>query len=430
MSVWVLMAFMAVGVPILLIVAMLFPQRFYEALLFFYEPGTRLPFLVLVAVWFWYKTLYKRHKPHRYDFLVTPDFTEAEAEGVRYHYSLYAVESNPPVLTVHLLSLCGYDFTLRPERPLTRWLRRWRLLHECQSGDEAFDEAVFVESDDEALCRCFREKPRLRESVLAIWREAEAAGFASKFLRQFDGRMVLTLEGRQKADASTEVKGKALAGRCAVWMRRLADGLPDRGPANSYTYRESSSRAVAVVTLLFAILLFNGAIKLFLELPALFYVPRLEEADAFVGPAIAVTLLAVAAYALFAFFYFRKSARLAQALWLGVSLGAVGIFLTALTGLKEADVYLDTSSRQVRLEKVLDKKVIRGRSVRYKLRLQSLGEVKVPSGLYRRFTVGEQVCVVVRKGYLGVAWIEAILPPNVGICAQKGYVAHGLKSER
>jgi hypothetical protein len=48
--------------------------------------------------------------------------------------------------------------------------------------------------------------------------------------------------------------------------------------------------------------------------------------------------------------------------------------------------------------------------VRYELRLERLGEVKVPLGLYRRFEVGERARVIVREGYLGVPWVEAILP--------------------
>jgi len=394
--------------PFLLFFIFVFPQEFYELLLFFYNPDTRVTFLVGILFFYLWSKYRKKHKKHSYDYFDDLSSVEGRVDGKYYHYRHYIDAKKGANFTVFVDGKCGYDFMLKFENKFEKFLKKISLAYECQSGDKRFDETIYILSDDKILCQDLQEDDELRKLIFELFWSLKKENYIVKSLRYFDGRLILLGVKRGETDEDTYKEIEKLSQHSASLMFKIISHLPDKIKEDDYIHRERTSWAISVVLALFVALLSNGVIKLLLDSSTTFFLPRLVERYDFFMPSLIVTASFLLVYTLFSFFYFYKSSRLALALFLGFTIGASGVFLSSITGLKEMNIYLDNTKAKKRLERVLSTRYRSGRSAAWYVTFSRLDEIKVPHGFYKKFHKGDRALVEIKKGYLNMPWVYNI----------------------
>jgi hypothetical protein len=385
-----------------------FPQEYFELLVFFYNPVTRVAFITLIGgLYLWIK-FHKKHKKHTTNYLADLSLIEGRAEGLFYHYSMNISEKYGVNFTVYVEGKCGYDFMMKFENRFEKILKQLSLAYECQSGDKKFDDTIYILSDDELLCRDLQEDKELRSSIFELFWSLKEYGYRVLFLRYYDGRLIINVKKEEKANENTEAQMEQLSKKSALIMNKIIACLPDKIEENEHVYMERSSKIVSVVLLFSVALLVNGVVKLMLDGSSLFYLPKLLERYYFVPSAALITVGILSLFTVFMLLYMKKSSRLAQVLFVGWSLGAIGLYLTVLVGLKEVNIYLDSSTVIKELKEISATRVRRGRGSSYYITIQELGEIKVPYGIYKKYHVGDRVLVATKEGLLDAPWVYSI----------------------
>jgi hypothetical protein len=398
-----------VFLPFVMFFIFIFPEQFTELLIFFYNPDTRVAFIAAVLLLYLWLKYRKKHKKKKYDYLEDLSLIEGHVNGEFYHYRSLIDAKKGANFTLFVDGKCGYDFMLKFENGFEKFLKKISLAYECQSGDRRFDDTIYILSDDEVLCQDLQENAVLREAIFELFWSLKEKNYRVKFLRYYDGRLIMLADYKGEIDDSTYKEIETLSKQSASLMQKIIERLPNKVKKDEIIYRERTSWAINVITALFVALLLNGLIKLWLDMLDSFFLPRLVEKYAFFVPSIEIVALFLALYSLFSFFYFYKSSRLALALFIGFTLGGFGVFLSVITGLKEINLYLDDSKTYKRVERVVGKHLRRGRrsSVWY-VDFSKLGEIRVPPSFYHKVDKGDWVWMEMKKGYLGVPWIYNI----------------------
>ena len=93
------------------------------------------------------------------------------AGGDRAEFSITRGKTGLSEVLFGVPTVPGLKFSLRPERGYDRFAKWLTLSAEYQVGEDAFDRAVYIVSDSEAVCRVLLGDARLRENLLALVRE-------------------------------------------------------------------------------------------------------------------------------------------------------------------------------------------------------------------------------------------------------------------
>ena len=395
--------------PFFLLFRFIFPEQFTQIAIFFYNPDTRIGLIVTILFLYLWLKYHKKHKKRKYDYLEDLSLIEGRVNAQTYHFNYYIDTKEGANFTVFVDGKCGYDFMLKFENRFEKFLKKISLAYECQSEDKHFDDTIYILSDDKLLCDDLKSDDLLRKTIFKLFWFLKIKGYKVKFLRYYDGRLILNAIYNGKVDDDTYKEIEALSKESASLMQKIIAQLPDKVKQNNRIYREKTSWAINVIIALFSALIFNGSVKLFIDSWDSFFLPRLLDRYAFIVPSLEITALFLALYSLFCFFYFYKSSRLALALFIGLTLGSAGVFLTAVTGLKEINIYLDNSQPYTRVEQVTHKYARKGRNTAWFVTFSKLGEIRVPPSFYHSINIkNDFVTIQIKKGYLNVPWIYKI----------------------
>ncbi len=396
------------GAPLYFAFALVFPEKHNAFLAMLYDPHTRVACILMIVLGYVLYLMRKKRTKHNYSYFNDLEIMEARTQNINYHYKIKhrGEEDKQEFLEYIILYIDGYhgyDFSLKFETEFEKFLKSWRLIHECQSGDVKFDDMIYIVSDDQDVCNYLTRNQELRDKLFELFWEHKQNGYIIQSLQYFDGRMVLTC----KVEIETK-SAKAFLDKSAVQLTHLIPYLPPKEKESQRLYREKTAFYLRVIHIVLGAFLINGVLKFFLDSISTFTLPRLVNRYELLLPAIELTVVLFLVYSIFALLIFYKSTRLAKALWHGVTLGALGFFLTSLTAIKEVNIYLDQSTPIPKLSQVVSKYKRTGRSTSYHITFQGYDEMRVNAGFYYQYHLHSKVVVFEKKGYLGMPWIVRI----------------------
>lgn len=221
-----------------------------------------------------------------------------------------------------------FRFSLHDEGALDRWFRRIGIDRERRVGDAAFDDAVFIDSDDDRVVAALRGSEELRQAILAQ-RARYPRSITRLSWRACRGRLWVEAIGACGRPGDEEL------GTLLDTLQGFADALAaqaTRPGGDRFVWR-----AALVLATSTALALVGGAFAFvaFMEPPAV-----LEPWRAF-GLSLLVSIPAALAFALASMAWLRPSARAHRVLAEVMTVGLGGIVALGWTGFQHANAALD-----------------------------------------------------------------------------------------
>jgi len=400
--------------PLYLFFIFVFPQQYIEFLVFFYEPITRLSVIAIFITLFILYQLKKHHTEQKYDYLKDLSITQAKINAKEYFYNLSLDSKNDKIiLNMYINGVYGYDFLLKFEKKLEKKLKFFKLIHECQSGDKQFDNEIFIVSDDKVVCDSLKKEKKLRETTFNLFWLYKNDDFNIKFIKYFDGRLTLYAQKKQIIEDDTEQKTKQIIEKSVIALHDMLPYLPKRAQKDAPIYREKTGKYIFILWGVLHLFFLNGLIKIILDSTSIFMLPNLVNETELLLPSLYISLGLLFIYLILVTKIFYKSTRLAMSIFIGITYGMAGFYLSALTGLKELNIYLDNSKPIIRHEQVVNIRESYGRRhTSFHITFSKLDEIKTNGSFYKRFKISDRVNIYEKSGYLNMAWIYKIEKEN------------------
>jgi hypothetical protein len=317
---------------------------------------------------------------------------------------------------IGMLAPKGLEFRVRKERWHDRFFKSIGISVEMQVQDSSFDDAVYLESDVEALGHLLMQNLELRSAIVNIFVRADAARCKSVLIRCSHGRIWIELAPRD-ADIGRHVDA------FAQWLNVLAKSLAAQRAMLEQQQDPFVGRAILVLSIstATAILGVYGLIRGvggrtdILDSWGLFaacVVPGLVALGFFVATIIT---------------FLGRSSRTHLVLVEAVLVGGMGFVVGLFALARELNIEFDTKPADViELGDVrAEHKITRGRRGRqnhhYYLHVSDWRESKrsaplrleISSDLYRQLANENRVALGVKPGLLGFEWIESIRPQRL-----------------
>jgi len=344
--------------------------------------------------------------------------------GIPYEYRLSVYERSVWRIRVGVACGRGFSFTLKPEGGLDRWSKAIGLVRECQSGDAAFDAAVYVASDDAVFHRMLQTDAALRSNIERVVRTGSATGKVSAIHAE-KGRIWVEIEPdaghratSRAQDAARDI-APALIHLAADFRERPQDAAR---PPDRFFVRAAALLAIS------SGLAINGLFEL-ARLSQSGDVPFMTDRLAPLPWAIAIGLIGAFGLAVLAVRFLGRSSRTHLVLIELLLVGSFGIATSAFAGLRDYNMEFDRAPAAIQKATITDRYDIyhkhRRRRVTSTTRTCHLGMLGWPSvtvsqvrsvscGFYDRVMVGMSVDVRLREGALGWSWIENFVAHTSG----------------
>jgi hypothetical protein len=329
-------------------------------------------------------------------------------------YEVQAATNKGSLLSLHVgvRTRTALDFELRHEGWFDRAAKAIGLSVEGQLGTRRIDDALYLLADEPRVIAALRADRELADALFALFSKAWPQVKKVQRVTCRDG--VLRAQFATKA-ASGEADRIAadVAPELIALGARLAADHPGT-PAND-RLRPRALVLFAAASALAAHGLLEG-----LHLAVSFVPDTLDDRAlwAFALPASALVLFALAAATVL---LLGRTSR-AHGVLLGVLLIAVlGVPLGALGQVRDLNMEADTSPAETHVVQVTDKHIVRGSKGSHSYYV-TFGawpgrtdghEIQVTHGDYDRYYLGQEVTVVLRRGYLGIPWLESAEPTYV-----------------
>ena len=328
-------------------------------------------------------------------------------QGADFQLKTHTYRGNIVEVWIGMASVSQSDFFLKSETWLERFFKRTGLAKEYQTGNRAFDDAVYIVADDAATQREITTSPALMEAFLALL-DINTDLVKVHALRHQQGRLWLEVRFAEVA-ACSEEDLQELARLCVPQLAAIAAALPARQtalPGNSGLVSGDAMLPAAAMALactaglhMIFYFVFSGQVPYTLDRAALI-------ADAFaLGGTILLALL------LAGFMLTGKSARAHLVMLELLLVGGPGALGTALAQLRCLNMEFDRTEAvnyevQVRDHReteddryiVIDDWLQPGETV----------AIPVKEKLYAQARPGTLLDIRQRAGYLGYRWVESI----------------------
>lgn len=307
----------------------------------------------------------------------------------------------------------GDDFSLRPETGFDRFCKSAGLVKEYQTGNPAFDEAVYILADDPDTQRAIAASPVLMEAALALF-----AGIGKKFARietleHRQGRLWLELinnwlsseQDLRKTERFCVPRLDAISAALKARQMGLPGGAKTlRGAATELLLAAAlASAGAALLFLLVLRYLFLGRVPYTLDWAALL-VDALSLGGALLGALLLTGLLLI-----------RNSARAHLVLLELLLAGGFGAFGMAWAELRYLNMEFDRAAVVDYEAQARGKRIGNGaRPASYYIEMDDwlrpgqTVELYVPESLYQQTRPGAPLHIRQRAGRLGYRWVERV----------------------
>jgi hypothetical protein len=258
----------------------------------------------------------------------------AETEqGIDFEYAASIVKRRVRLIRVGVTCAKASSFTLKPEGSFDRLSKAVGLTKECQTGDSAFDAAIYVLSDDLALHRMLQLDSKLRANIRRLEAACNAEG-QLKSIQAHDGRLWVIVDPETKDEDEAE----HVARRIVPALNHLADDFATGSPAARAGRDPFPFRAACMLALSTGLAI-NGGFALVRMMPGDF--PFLVNTVLPLPGALLIGAVAVVALIALTLWFVGRSARAHLVLIELLMVGSFGAVTTAYAELRDYNMDFD-----------------------------------------------------------------------------------------
>lgn len=312
------------------------------------------------------------------------------------------------LITVFIDEIRGYDFTLKRETWLDGLSKYLKLNRECQTQDDAFDERIYIISDNPQICERIGVDKKLREAIFEIFLTKHLYSIEIDQIACFNGRLSVYASVKGKIESDPKIPMIEHIGRELILLSHF---FPSKEDKNEPVFRETGTWKEMIARTMIGALIANGGFAiywtLFSQYTGLVKPIEIMPLSLKIGTVVSIVFVTVI------ILLFRKSSHQVIAVPKMIGLGILGIFLTTIAEVKDVNMYFDISKPKITDCRILSKEVVvhkssRGRTSIYHMLYTDRGNFGVRPALYEQAQSDDIYRIYNRKGYLGYEWIEKI----------------------
>lgn len=355
---------------------------------------------------------------------------EATSKNIKYQYDFQTNKGDVNGLLIGISGPKDLNFTLKREKTTDRFFKFVGIAKEHQTGNQAFDDLIYVLSDHEALHQHISRDEKLLSSILKIFEYTWSYSSKVEEIRCQSGRIWLRLKIKDK---TKNEQPDLIAEKLVPLLKNVADNLNNAGIKQFATYKDPFVIKAAVILAISSGLFINGFLHgfriLWQEVPYTLDITQFRTTVAAVSIAIICSLIVST------FYFLGRSARTHLVLIELFIMGTAGAVFTAGSLIRDLNMDLDSAEPQRHIVVMYDKRMSTGRrSNNYYLFVDDwldksssmknvLGEnlldenaldtvstrrVSVSSDFYHSVRTGDELIIVQKPGYLNYRWVERI----------------------
>ena len=334
--------------------------------------------------------------------------TRQTTDGLTYQYKVERNKHGISALLVGIDGPKGYDYALKKENGIDRFFKSIGLSVEHQTGKQAFDDLVYIVSDNRQFHRQISSSEVLTDTLLKIFNFGKSYHCHVQELRHNSGRLWIKFNVDK---AFEEKRISSLSSKVVPLLESIGREFKSIPLMATGTWRDPFVVKAALLLAASSGLAVNGVLHglrlAFTKVPFTVDAGALLHDAIIVGAFIAATLLALCIY------FLGRSARTHLVMIDLMIVGTLGAMTTAYTELRDINMELDTSEGTKYEITLYDKHLSRSRrSTTYYVHVNDWNrpgrriQVEVSGDLYYSLTPGEHLAVTQKKGYLKYRWVE------------------------
>jgi hypothetical protein len=331
------------------------------------------------------------------------------AQGIPFEYEASTTKKKVRLIRVGVPCGPGFSLSLKPEGSMDRASKAIGLTKECQTGDAAFDDAIYVLSDDLVFHRMLQLDQKLRANVLRLVEICDVVG-RLKAIHVHKGRIWVVVD----PDTTDRDKAKDAGRDIVPALNHLAQDFAER-PGAARDERDPFPFRAACVLGISTGLAINGGIGLVRAYPGDF--PYMLNALAPLPFAVALGFAGIIGLIVCALWFMGRSSRTHLVLIELLLVGTFGAIASAYMELRDYNMEYDANPPNVHQATVTETwetytRRRRGGKTRH-CHVALLGwpsetattRREMSCGFYARVHVGTRLDIQLRTGALGWPWI-------------------------
>lgn len=362
--------------------------------------------LTSFTVYFWYKRLNASWKG-----------IKGSTGNIVYQYKIDKDKENRVAkLLIGIDAPERYDYTLKRESALDRFVKSIGISTEHQTGNIKFDDMVYIVSDNLQFHKQLSPDGVIVDSFMKIFLFGKTFRCIIQEVRHNSGRLWLTIE---PINSFNEKRVAQLASKIVPALDTIAQELKTIPLTASNSWKDPFTTKAAILLAISSALAVNGGAQLFRYVNMSNTITL--DTDVLLSDALSLGFLISGTLALIAIYVLGRSSRTHLVLIELLLLGSIGSIVTAYAELNDINVTADTSTGVQYESIVFTKQSVRGRrnATKYYLTLRDWNapdvmqkiKIRVPGSLYDDTAKGERLIITQKAGYFHYRWIESIKKP-------------------
>lgn len=330
---------------------------------------------------------------------------------IKYQYKFETEKGKVKGLLIGISGPDDLDFTLKREKTLDRFFKRVGIAREHQTGNQTFDDLVYVVSDHQALQEHISNDDKILKNAVKIFSYSWNFGSKVDEICCNSGRLWLHLKMK---DDFEKQQPDIIAKKLVPWLKSISDSLRAARIKQCSTFGDSFVVKAAIILAISSALLINGLIQSFRILWQ--EVPFVVDISEYRSDVIWISIATVFLLVVGTFYVLSRSARTHLVLLEVLITGSLGTVLTVGSQLRDFNMDLDTATAQRYSVLLHDKRVSKGRrSNSYYLYVDDwlddsgTKRVSVSSDFYSTVATGDNLLIMQKPGYLDYRWVERVI---------------------
>ena len=334
---------------------------------------------------------------------------ESFAAGLQYKHS----RKKSKITSVDLGIACHKlaSFSLKRQSWLDNFFKRIGVSNEFETGDQAFDDLVYLVSDNKTLHRALANSSAFRSAVKTIMDFGVASKLEAREIQCRNGRLWATFKaGSDYSEGQISTVAKALVKEFETLVNSVQEVATVSGPrwADPFVIKAAFLLAIS------SGLAINGGIQYFrIHFGKL---PFTLDYSLIADDALAYSVVFILAFVGIALYWLGRSARTHIVLIELMTIGALGVFLSIATEMRDINIEMDAASPQIFETQVERKYTTSGyrRGTKHYLVVKDWRcdcgtyRMRVPAFIYRSVSEQGKIQLVQHQGYLGYPWVSQI----------------------
>ena len=336
----------------------------------------------------------------------------AKTGDIAFDYKISKHKGKVTGVKIGLRGSVDLYFSLKPESRVDRFFKAIGLAKEYQTRNKAFDDMIYIVSDDPHLQRLILGNKQVVDAVLNLCAHLEHAGYKFKLIRNTQDRLWIEFKPDAEFDDSNIAN---IAEQTIPQLHLIKSKLKGTQVGQSGSWKDSFALRAGIILAISSGLAINGAVHLFRT--AWGHVPFTVDVKAIWIDAVLYSSVLMVAFVFVVFFILGRSARTHIVLIEVLLVGSFGAASNCFVNLRDANIEFDTSQPAFYQTTIHKRRMSRSRrSTSYYLYVDDWNspgareKIEVSSYFYRSVNVGQSLQVTQKNGNLGYKWVEAIEP--------------------